>query len=136
MSDVTAVLCLGSNLGARGRCLARARAAIARWPKTRIVRASKVLETAPEGYLKQPAFLNQALEVVTGLAPMAMLIWAKLTENDLGRKHRRRWGPREIDIDILLYGNKRIQDGYLTIPHPQLRTRKSIRLCLASLKAR
>lgn len=107
--------------------------AIARWPKTKILDASEVVETRALGFARQPKFLNCVLKIETNLSPMALLIWAKKTELLLGRKPRFRWGPREIDIDILLYGRERIKTPLLQIPHPRMNQRDFIVKGLAEL---
>lgn len=122
-NPVTAYLLLGSNVGGRRRYLNRARSAVKRWAQTKIRRASTVWPTSPWGQQRQREFLNQTLEVETRLDPLPFLIWAKKTEVELGRRHRRRWGPREIDIDILLYGQEVFKHPFLTIPHPGLTVR-------------
>ena len=126
-------LSLGSNVGDRRRYLGQARQAISHWAKTRCLAYSRVLETEPEGILNQRAFLNQALKIETALAPLPLLIWAKKTEIALGRRRRYRWGPREIDIDILLYGNERVCHPVLNIPHPAISKRPFIACLLSDL---
>jgi 2-amino-4-hydroxy-6-hydroxymethyldihydropteridine diphosphokinase len=115
-------LALGSNIGDREAFLAAARGAL---PKAgvRIVRESHVVETAPVGITDQPAFLNQVLEVETELEPVPLLETVKGIERELGRLPRQRWGPREIDIDILRYDDLRIDQAGLRIPHPELENR-------------
>ena len=95
-------LALGSNLGDRAGYLQAARAALPEAGIT-VVRASRVDETEPVGIREQPQFLNQVLEVETSLEPRPLLDALKGIEGRLGRTARQRWGPREIDIDILRY---------------------------------
>ncbi|MBI4669508.1 MAG: 2-amino-4-hydroxy-6-hydroxymethyldihydropteridine diphosphokinase [Elusimicrobia bacterium] len=118
-----AYLLLGSNIGDRGRYLAKARQAIGHWAKTKVRRWSKIMETKPFGVTAQRLFLNQAIEIETNLAPVPLLIWAKKTEIEIGRRHYRRWGPREIDIDIMLYGCRIIRRPFFAVPHPALKSR-------------
>ncbi|MBI2070468.1 MAG: 2-amino-4-hydroxy-6-hydroxymethyldihydropteridine diphosphokinase [Elusimicrobia bacterium] len=118
-----AYLLLGSNVGNRRRYLRAAAGAVKGWAKTTMLEASSVWETRPEGFLRQRAFFNQAVAIETRLEPAALLIWAKKTELELGRRKRRRWGPREIDMDILLYGRRRVRRSWLVIPHPRLHRR-------------
>jgi 2-amino-4-hydroxy-6-hydroxymethyldihydropteridine diphosphokinase len=115
-------LALGSNLGDRDAYLTRARAALTQ-AGMQIVRESQVAETAPVGVIDQPAFLNQVLEVETALEPRSLLQTVKRIEQDLGRQSRERWGPREIDIDILRYDNRSVDEPGLHIPHPELPNR-------------
>ena len=115
-------LALGSNLGDRAGYLEAARGAL---PKAGIavVRASRVDETAPVGVRDQPQFLNQVLEVETSLEPRPLLDALKQIEHELGRTARERWGPREIDIDILRYDGRIVDEPGLHIPHAELRNR-------------
>jgi 2-amino-4-hydroxy-6-hydroxymethyldihydropteridine diphosphokinase len=115
-------LALGSNLGDRAAYLAAARTAL---PKAGvdIIRESRVAETAPVGVTDQPAFLNQVLEAESSLEPRALLEAIKRIEELLGRKARQRWGPREIDIDILRYDELEVDEPGLRIPHPELQNR-------------
>jgi 2-amino-4-hydroxy-6-hydroxymethyldihydropteridine diphosphokinase len=115
-------LALGSNLGDRAGYLQAARQALSGAGIT-IVRASRVAETAPVGIRDQPEFLNQVLEVETGLDPRSLLNAVKGIEEQLGRAARERWGPREIDIDILRYDGRVVDEAGLHIPHPELRNR-------------
>jgi 2-amino-4-hydroxy-6-hydroxymethyldihydropteridine diphosphokinase len=115
-------LALGSNVGDRAAYLAAARAAL---PKAGItlIRESHVAETAPIGVTDQPAFLNQVLEAETELEPGPLLQTVKTIEEQLGRQKRIRWGPREIDIDILRYDEREVNESNLRIPHPELQNR-------------
>lgn len=125
-------LALGSNLGDRDAYLARARAALM-LAGVRLVHESRVAETAPLGVIDQPAFLNQVLEVETALEPRPLLQAVKRIEVDLGRQPRERWGPREIDIDILRYDNRLVDEPGLRIPHPELRNRPFLLDLLAEI---
>lgn len=129
-------LLLGSNLGRRERYLALARQAIRRWPKTKVLRESLIFLTPAEGHARQPSFLNQVLCVRTDLTPVALLLWVKIVERQLGRKRRFHWGPREIDIDILFYGRSVVRRPFLTIPHKELPRRASMLACLRDLAPR
>lgn len=113
---------LGANLGDRRATL---RAAVAELRGVlEDVRVSALYETAPWGDEEQPAFLNAALRGTTELAPLALLDATQAIEERLGRvRTGRRWGPRAIDIDILLYGGDVVSHPRLTIPHAQLRER-------------
>ncbi|MGQ0645762.1 MAG: 2-amino-4-hydroxy-6-hydroxymethyldihydropteridine diphosphokinase, partial [Elusimicrobiota bacterium] len=123
---------IGSNVGRRMDFLRRAAAALARLPRTRLARVSAVYETAALGP-RQKDFLNAAAEIRTGLAPAALLRELKKAERLLGRRRRRRWGPREIDLDILLYGRRRFASPSLRIPHPRWRERRFVLTPLADL---
>lgn len=116
-------LSLGSNLGDRRAMLRSALLALER-EGLRIVRRSSLYETAPVGVTGQPPFLNQAVEVETDLAPEDLLAVCQRIEGALGRVRRERWGPRTVDIDILLYDRRVVHTGSLQIPHPRLTTRR------------
>jgi 2-amino-4-hydroxy-6-hydroxymethyldihydropteridine diphosphokinase len=115
-------LALGSNLGDRAGYLQAARAALAEVGIT-VVRASRVDVTEPIGIRDQPQFLNQVLEVETSLEPRPLLDALKRIERELGRTARERWGPREIDIDILRYDGRTVDEPGLHIPHGELQNR-------------
>ena len=115
-------LALGSNLGDRAANLERARLAL-RAAGVRVIRASRVIETEPFGVIDQPRFLNQVLEIDWDGSPRALLDAAKEVEAEVGRTETYRWGPREIDVDILLLGDQRVDEPGLQIPHPGLRLR-------------
>jgi 2-amino-4-hydroxy-6-hydroxymethyldihydropteridine diphosphokinase len=113
---------LGSNLGSRVRNLSAARRRL-RQKGVRIVRQSHVLETEPWGVLDQPRFLNQVVEGDWEGTPRQLLKAIKEVEREGGRTRTRRWGPRVIDVDILLFGDQHIRVPGLTIPHPRIAER-------------
>ncbi len=115
---------LGSNRGNRLGALWRARAALGRLG--RVVAVSSVLETAPFGETEQPAFLNQVLLLHTELSPHELLRQVRRIERRLGRTPTYRWGPREIDIDLLFYDALRLSSPALTLPHPGLCEREFV----------
>ena len=129
-----ALLALGSNLGDRARHLAGARAALER-AGVRIVAASTVMETAPVGLTDQPPFFNQVLAVETTLEPRPLLETVKRLEAELGRTPGPRWGPREIDIDILRYDDRQVDEPGLRIPHPELPHRPFLQRLLLEIGA-
>lgn len=106
----------GSNLGDRSKALAAAANLLE--PKVLVKKASSIYETPPWGYEEQPAFLNQVLQVKTGLNPRALLAFLKRIEKKLGRKTTFRYGPRAIDLDILFYDDLIYSTDTLQIPHP------------------
>jgi len=128
-------LALGSNLGDRAGYLAAARAALPRAGIT-VVKASRVAETEPVGVRDQPRFLNQVLEVETSLEPRPLLDAVKNLEQQLGRTARQRWGPREIDIDILTYDGRTVDEVGLHIPHAELQNRPFLLELLEDLETR
>jgi 2-amino-4-hydroxy-6-hydroxymethyldihydropteridine diphosphokinase len=110
---------LGSNLGDRKATI---RAAIAALPG--VVAVSELRETDPVGVIEQPAFLNGAVALETQLSPRELLESLLAVERELGRERRERWGPRTIDLDLLLYGSETVDEAGLTIPHPSLHERR------------
>ena len=125
-----AYLGLGSNLGRRSRNLSAARRRL-RQQGARILRQSRVIDTEPWGVADQPRFLNQVVEVEWAGTPRELLTAAKAVEREGGRAAARRWGPRLIDVDILLFGGERISEPTLVIPHPRIAERPFV---LASLR--
>ena len=117
-----AYLGLGSNLGRRSRNLSAARRRL-RQSGVRILRQSRVIHTDPWGVVDQPPFLNQVVEVEWRGTPHQLLRIAKRIERDGGRTATRRWGPRVIDVDILLFGAEHVAEADLEIPHPRLAER-------------
>ncbi len=117
---------LGSNLGVRQDYLNRAAAEIARIPGSRLIWCSSVYESDPYGNTDQGRFLNAAAEIETVLEPPALMAEIKRIETLLGRTPSGHWGPREIDIDILIYdGLVHSRDG-LHVPHPGIEERKFV----------
>jgi 2-amino-4-hydroxy-6-hydroxymethyldihydropteridine diphosphokinase len=128
-----AYLGLGSNLGDRAGHLAEARRLLQE-RGARLLRESLVRETEPYGISDQPSFLNQVLEVEWEGSPRQLLDTAKAVEQQVGRRASYRWGPREIDVDILLFGDQQVDEPGLTIPHPGLEDRDFVRRPLAELR--
>ena len=110
---------LGSNLGTRARNLSAARRRL-RQKGVRILRQSQVIETEPWGVADQPRFLNQVIEAEWDGSPRRLLQAAKEVEREGGRQATRRWGPRVIDVDILLFDDERVSQPGLVIPHPRI----------------
>jgi 2-amino-4-hydroxy-6-hydroxymethyldihydropteridine diphosphokinase len=128
-----AYLGLGSNVGDRARNLAEARRLLGD-RGARLLRQSSVMETEPFGVTEQPPFLNQVIEVEWAATARELLAVAKSVESALGRTASYRWGPREIDVDILLFGGEVVDDPDLVIPHPGLREREFVLKPLAELR--
>jgi 2-amino-4-hydroxy-6-hydroxymethyldihydropteridine diphosphokinase len=119
---------LGSNLGDRGRMIARAGELIG------ARRMSRVIETDPWGHIDQPRFLNAVAEVETPLTARQLLVHLLDVERRLGRERiGPRWGPRCIDLDLLLYGDEEIDEPGLVVPHPRLTEREFALRPLAEL---
>jgi 2-amino-4-hydroxy-6-hydroxymethyldihydropteridine diphosphokinase len=128
---VTVYLGLGGNLGDRAGQLQRAVAALA--TRLTITAVSSLYESAPCYVLDQPAFLNMALAGETTLTPQALMALAKDLESRLGRTPTMRNGPRQIDIDLLFYGDAQLQTPDLTLPHPRLGERGFVLVPLAEI---
>ena len=120
-----AYLGLGSNLGSRERNLSSARRRL-RHNGVRILRRSRVIETEPWGVVVQPRYLNQVLEVEWLGSARQLLRVAKAVEREGGRRKTFRWGPRVIDVDILLFGDARIVQRDLVVPHPRIGEREFV----------
>lgn len=105
------------------RLLQEAQQMIALLPETERVDCSSLYLTPPWGNSHQPDFINQVMELKTELAPLKLLAALKDIEIKLGRRRTERWGPRNIDLDILLYGQEVIKERELTIPHPYMKQR-------------
>jgi 2-amino-4-hydroxy-6-hydroxymethyldihydropteridine diphosphokinase len=118
---VIVYLGVGSNLGERRKNIKLAVKKIRALKDTQIIKQSKLLETFPcGGPAGQPKYLNAALKIRTCLTPLKLLKKLKNIENSMGRRKTVRFGPRIIDLDILLYGDEIIRNRKLTIPHPRL----------------
>ena len=126
MKRFTVYLGLGSNLGEREKILNRAAGALKTVRETTVVWTSSVYETDPYGKKEQPKFLNAVLQLETGLQPQELLLETRNIEANIGRTHTERWGPREIDIDILLYEGLVFEDQNIRVPHPELDKRKFV----------
>jgi 2-amino-4-hydroxy-6-hydroxymethyldihydropteridine diphosphokinase len=135
MTDVF-YIALGSNLGNRELALTRARAAIGAIRDTRLIAASEVEETEPIGPVQQGKFLNQMVAVSTTLAPRTLLAALHRIERAAGRVRASRWGPRTLDLDIVILEGKEYSDDALVIPHPELPNRDFWQRELAQLRGK
>ena len=115
-----AYLALGSNIGDRLAYLQLAVDALVAADGVEVVAVSRVYETAPVGGPPQDAYLNAVVATETGLDPYALLALAQRIEGDAQRVRLERWGPRTLDVDVLLYGDLRLGDPELTLPHPRM----------------
>jgi len=122
----TAYVGLGSNLGDRRFLLREALRRLGEIPGIRIRRVSPFRETSPEEVPDQPMFLNGVAEVDCELEPAILLEHLLRIEADLGRERTRRRGPRTVDLDLLLFGNRRIRTSRLTVPHSRLTRRRFV----------
>lgn len=123
---VTAYIALGSNIGDREQNLNRAVEMLRFSKNVEVTAVSSYINTAPVGYTEQPDFLNAVAEVRTSLSPYALLKVCRGIETSMKRERIIRWGPRTIDLDILLYGDLIMEDEQLTIPHPRMHERKFV----------
>jgi 2-amino-4-hydroxy-6-hydroxymethyldihydropteridine diphosphokinase len=114
---------LGSNLGDRAAHLQHARQALAALPGTVLIATSSAEETAPLAGMEQPPYLNQMVLLETELSPRALLEAGQAIEQQAGRVRTVRWGPRTLDIDIVRFGDRRLTEPDLIIPHPELPNR-------------
>lgn len=125
---------LGSNLGRRHQLLDEAVRRLDEAPDVRVVRVSRYHETAPAGGPPgQRAYLNAVAELQTPLSPQQVLALLLSVEHALGRERQERWGPRTIDLDLLLFGDSRIRSPELTLPHPRLALRRFVLAPLAEI---
>jgi 2-amino-4-hydroxy-6-hydroxymethyldihydropteridine diphosphokinase len=126
---------IGSNLGDRAETLRRAVEAMAALPATAVKAVSRLHETEPVGIVDQPRFLNGAVELETELDPDALLAALLAIERELGRDRASvpPGGPRTADLDLLVYGDRRIERSELEIPHPRLHERRFVLEPLAEL---
>ena len=134
MRDV-AYIALGSNLGQREVFLAEARRAISSLAKTRVLGHTDTEETAPIGPVAQGPFLNQMIAIETELSPQDLLAELKRIETDAGRVRTARWGPRTLDLDIVLFEKQSVREPGLTVPHPELSNRDFWLRELATLRS-
>lgn len=125
-------MALGGNLGDRAAYLLQALSRLSRLPETRLLRLSPVYETDPVGP-PQPPYLNLVAELDTRLPPRALLEALLGIEQALGRVRREPWGPRTVDLDLLLYGNLVLKEEGLEVPHPRLHQRAFVLVPLCDL---
>jgi len=115
---------LGANLGPREVTLLRAADLLAAADGVEVVAVAQLRETEPVGLVEQPPFLNGAVAIDTSLPPRALLDLLLEIERSLGRVRGERWGPRTIDLDLLVYGDERVEEQGLHVPHPRLHERR------------
>ena len=130
---VEAAIALGSNIGAKADNIDRAVALLDAVPGVRVTARSRDFRTAPWGITDQDWFVNAAVLVETTLSPRALLAACLDIEARLGRVREIRWGPRLIDLDILLFGDRDIDEPGLTVPHPRMMERAFVLAPLADL---
>jgi len=126
-------LSLGGNLGDPAKAMGAALRMIDAEAGTDVVAVSSLHRTPPWGKLDQPDFLNAAAEILTDLEPRAFLDLCLDAERRLKRERKERWGPRLIDIDILMFGTRRISEPGLEVPHPRMSQRGFVLVPLAEI---
>lgn len=132
-TPVIAAIALGSNLGDRELHLSTAISYMGVLPTTRVIATSSIFETAPVGPQDQGHFLNMAVALQTTLPPRDLLRALLAIETAQGRVRSQRWGPRTLDLDILLYGDTIVSEPGLSIPHPHLAQRRFVLEPLAEI---
>ncbi|TQS75317.1 2-amino-4-hydroxy-6-hydroxymethyldihydropteridine diphosphokinase [Ornithinibacillus gellani] len=128
-------IALGTNIEPRLTYLSKALARLKASDDILIKEQSSIYETAPVGYTDQADFLNMVIEIKTTLAPLALLDVCQEIEQDLGRERKIRFGPRTIDLDILLYDDVEIKTERLIAPHPRMHERAFVLVPLAEIAA-
>ena len=129
----TVFLGLGTNLGDRAENIREALDLLSGYEDIRLIRESFLYETVPIGYTDQPDFLNAVAEIQTDLPPAELLDITLGIEKEIGRARNLRWGPRVIDIDILIYDHVTVDTPELIIPHPRMMERAFVLVPLAEI---
>lgn len=128
-----AFISIGSNIGERNVYLAQAVQVLNQRTDTTVEKVSSVYETAPVGYTDQAAFLNMVISIQTTLSARDLLVVCQEIEHELGRERTIRWGPRTVDLDILLYNQDNIEMENLVIPHPRMAERAFVLIPLLEI---
>ncbi|OHX51874.1 2-amino-4-hydroxy-6-hydroxymethyldihydropteridine diphosphokinase [Planococcus salinarum] len=126
-------LSLGSNMGDRLEMLKQAVRTLVKHPEVNVLKISSLYETDPVGYTEQDAFLNMVVYLQTDLSALELLDLCQGIERELNRKRDVRWGPRTIDLDILLFNHDNIKTERLIIPHPRMHERAFVLVPLLEL---
>lgn len=126
-------LSLGSNIGDRLEMLKQAVRLLVKHPRVDVLKISSLYETDPVGFTEQDTFLNMVVHLQTGLSVLELLEVCQSIEGELNRKREIRWGPRTIDLDILLFNHDNIKTERLIIPHPRMHERAFVLVPLLEL---
>lgn len=129
----TAYISLGSNIGNRLQYLQQSVQLLNTTGYVKVTQLSSIYETDPVGYVDQAAFMNMVVEVETSLTPHKLLKKCNEIEEELGRVREIRWGPRTVDLDILLYNEENMKSEDLIIPHPRMMERGFVLIPLVEL---
>ncbi len=130
---ITAFIGIGTNIGDRRKQIEEAMRLLDTPPKIKIVKSSALYVTEPMGYVGQDWFLNCVVEINTTLLPHELLYHCQAIEDRMGRTRTMMWGPRSIDLDILLYNDETIADDELVIPHPNMHKRRFVLVPLVEI---
>jgi 2-amino-4-hydroxy-6-hydroxymethyldihydropteridine diphosphokinase len=130
----TALIAIGSNMGNRYDYLTKAIERLANHPEIQLVNYSSIYETDPVGYEDQDLFLNMVIEILTSFSAHELLDICLKVELELGRKREIFWGPRTLDLDILLYNQENIETEKLIVPHPRMLERNFVMIPLSEIK--
>ena len=131
--SVQAFIALGANLGQPAKQVRRAIALICLLPNTRLVKCSSFFTSTPVGYTAQPDFINAVVEISTRLSPDGLLEALLAIESALGRERHFINGPRTIDLDLILYGERTVKSAELEIPHPRMAERAFVLVPLVEI---
>ena len=126
-------IALGSNIGNRKNYIHNAITLLGNNPEITVVKQSSLIETEPVGPIEQDLFINAVIEISTSLTPQELLATCLAVEEQIGRVRTQRWGPRTIDLDILLFADRIIAGANLKIPHPELSMRAFVLVPLAEI---
>jgi len=126
MNSLTAYIALGSNLGDRQSNISTAIDSLKACNEVSVIAQSEVLETPPLGGMDQPAYLDCIVKIETSLSPDQLFSQMVNIEDSLGRTRKEKWGPRTIDLDLILYGDQIIETETLTVPHNQMHLRSFV----------
>ncbi len=131
-----AYIAIGGNLGNRRAYLQAGIKEVAALPGTRLAAISRAYETQAVGPVAQPDFLNAVFAIETSLAPAPLLAALLAAEKKHQRQRRIRWGPRTLDLDLLLYGERTVNSAALTLPHPRMHERRFVLVPLCEIAPR
>lgn len=131
---ITAYIGVGTNMGDKEANIRQALEMISQTPGVSLNRTASIYKTEPVGFEDQDWFLNTVVEITTELPPLALLEKLLAIESRMGRVRTIHWGPRVIDLDIVLYGDMEIDTPQLTVPHPRMAERAFVLAPLAELK--
>lgn len=127
------LLGLGSNIGDRQQNILLAIDRLQKHAAIAVQKISPLYETEPFGFKEQAAFLNAVLQITTALSPEALLRFCQQVELELGRERKMHWGPRTIDIDLLIFDGITLNTADLTLPHPYLAARRFVLVPMAQI---